>query len=70
MPMISNKTTIIMMRLIILRFLDTGFFAFFCLGLDLSAVSGGVSGTLSSPLCSSKLKIWVGLRKSSAAEVL
>lgn len=68
-PMISSIVTAIMMRLMIF-FLDTGFLAFFCLGLELSVVSVGESEILSSPLCSSKSNTWVGLRKSSATEVL
>ena len=72
MPIISNSTITIIVRLMILCFFDTGFFTFF--GLMLSetsdAVFGVTSEAFSSPLLSSKSNIWVGLRKSSVAEVL
>lgn len=72
MPIISNSTITIIVRLMILRFFDTGFFTFF--GLELLRVSvvvcEEVLAVFSFPSCSSKSKIWVGLRKSSAAEVL
>ena len=71
-PPISKITMNRMMLVMTLRFFDTGFFAFF--GLMLSetseAVFGVASEAFSSPLFSSKSNIWVGLRKSSAAEVL
>ena len=71
-PPISRIMMNRMMLVMTLRFFDTGFFTFF--GLLLSEASDVVSGVaseaFSSPLFSSKSNIWVGLRKSSAAEVL
>ena len=68
-PAINNRTMARRMLVMILRFLDTGFFAFFgffsfalCLA---SMVSSGVSLAFNSPVFSSKLKTWVGVRKSS-----
>ena len=57
-----------MILVMILRFLDTGFFTFFgFLGL-LSVLFGltGFSLASSLPVSSSKLKTWVGCRKSVA----
>lgn len=59
MPAINNSTIARMILVMILRFLDTGFFAFFSLcflPLDCSRVSSGLSLALSSPVFSSKLK--------------
>ena len=71
-PPISRITMNRIMLVMTLRFFDTGFFTFF--GLMLSeasdAVFGATSEAFSSPFFSSKSNIWVGLRKSSAAEVL
>ena len=71
-PLISRITMNRMMLVMTLRFFDTGFFTFFDLMLSETsdAVFGVVSEAFSSPLFSSKSNIWVGLRKSSAAEVL
>ena len=83
MPAINNSMMARIILVMILRFLDTGFFAFLDLVgfsvMSLSAVSSfvelvarwsmGVSLAWSSPVCSSKLKAWVGERKSSAEEM-
>lgn len=71
-PPINRITMNRMMLVMILRFFDTGFFAFFDLMLSETSdvVSGVASEAFSSLLVSSKSNIWVGLRKSSAAEVL
>ena len=56
-PPIKSNTMARMMLVMILRFLDTGFFAFFDLGLSLVAWGSiGVSLAFSSPVVSSKLK--------------
>ena len=51
--------------MIILRFLLTGFLCIFLAFLGLLVVSEG-SAAFNSPVCSSKLKAWVGFKKSSA----
>ena len=54
---IKSNTIARMMLVMILRFLDTGFFAFFDLGLSLVACGSiGVSLAFNSPVVSSKLK--------------
>ena len=64
MPAIRTKLKMpIMIRVMILRFLLTGFFSFFIFFLSWLM---GASAALSSPDCSSKSKAWTGLRKSSA----
>ena len=86
-PPINNRTITNIILVMILRFLDTGFFTFLCLvgfsvRVSSAAVSSisllvelaawwsmGVSLAWSSPVCSSKLKAWVGERKSSAEEM-
>ncbi len=71
-PPISRTTMNRMMLVMTLRFFDTGFFTFFDLMLSETSdvVFRVASEAFSSPLFSSKSNIWVGLRKSSAAEVL
>lgn len=58
-PIIRSRIKIIM-QLMILRFLDTGFFAFFSLRFDFGVVFESVTVVVSevfnSPSCSSKLK--------------
>ena len=67
-PAINNSTIARRILVMILRFLDTGFFAFFSLcflPLAFSVISSGLSLACNSPVFSSKLKTWVGSRKSS-----
>ncbi len=61
-PAIINNSKAIRIRVMILRFLDLGFFSFF---IFLASFLIGVLLAVSCPLCSSKSKAWTGLRKSS-----